>query len=51
MTERKDVGKCYYCEQPVMVSEGQLTKFKVIKMGDDVVEHPTHKWCRKNSNK
>lgn len=35
---RKQVGKCYFCDIPVFVSEGQLLKY--------YKGQPTHKSCR-----
>lgn len=44
---RIDKGNCYYCDQPVYMSEGQLLKFLTVKSGKTVTEYPTHKKCRK----
>ncbi len=38
---RKQVGKCYWCDIPVFVSQGQLLKW--------YKGQPTHKSCRKNA--
>lgn len=35
---RKQMGRCYFCDIPVFVSEGQLLKY--------YKGQPTHKSCR-----
>lgn len=35
---RKQIGRCYFCDIPVFVSEGQLLKY--------YKGQPTHKSCR-----
>lgn len=41
-----NAGECYYCNQPVFVSEGQLLNMIRKEDGDEVVEYPSHKSCR-----
>lgn len=38
-TPRTLAGECYFCKQPVYVSEGQLLNY--------INNKPTHKSCRK----
>ena len=49
--ERMDAGNCYYCHEPVYVSEGQILKYKIIKINDKKEEYPTHKKCRKEAKR
>ena len=40
-------GNCFFCDEPVYTSDGQLQKV-LIKNG---VEFPVHKKCRKSNEK
>lgn len=47
---RYDKGKCYYCDEPVYVSEGQSSKvLRVVNQatGETVTRSYIHKRCRK----
>lgn len=46
-SERIDAGNCYYCQEPVYVSEGQALNYLIIQINDKKEEYPTHKRCRK----
>lgn len=45
-SERIDAGKCYYCQEPVYVSEGQALNYLIIQINEKKEEYPTHKRCR-----
>ena len=52
MTQNRwSAGECYYCHEPVYVSEGQLLKELVIKGPVETLRYPVHKTCRKKNEK
>jgi len=44
---RENVGQCYYCKESVFISEGQDYTRHVEELGDQKIDSPTHKSCRK----
>lgn len=44
---RIDMGNCYFCDEPVYASEGQIIKHVKIGVNGKFDEYPTHKKCRK----
>ena len=47
----KFIGKCFYCKESVMASEGQAIRWKVVRGKYGTEESPTHKKCRRVGNK
>ena len=45
--KRENVGDCYFCGQSVWISEGQDYTRHVEELGEQKIDAPTHKFCRK----
>lgn len=50
----ENLGRCYYCKEPVLAGAGQivkgLVKSTVSPLGEvEEQEYPTHKRCRKEN--
>jgi len=48
---RESAGKCYFCGENVLVSEGQEILYKRIQTGENIEDIPTHKSCRRKERK
>ena len=43
---KESIGNCYFCNEPVYASEGQIIKHLKIIVNKEISEYPTHKSCR-----